>query len=93
VPKHEQLSPGDSTSSNMTKQVNMSIPETLFKTQYHLQKWGVFWNYSNHNKLSVLLSLYPNSVATLKSHVSTHHSIANITRNFGLHGRLPHTFA
>ena len=62
VPEHEQLSPGDSTSSNVTKQVNMSIPETLLKAQYHLKK-NILRTLSI---ISVLLH-----VATLKIHVCT----------------------
>lgn len=62
VPEHEQLSPGDSTSSNVTKQVNMSIPETLLKAQYHLKK-NILRTLSI---ISVLLR-----VATLKTHVRT----------------------
>ena len=38
VPKHKEFSPRGSRCGNMTKQVDMSIPESLFKAQNHLRE-------------------------------------------------------
>ena len=38
VPKHEEFTTGCGRRGNMAKQVDMGIPETLLKTEYHLQR-------------------------------------------------------
>ena len=37
VPEHEELSTARCSRGNMTKEVDMRVPESLLKAQYHLQ--------------------------------------------------------